>query len=391
MKTHVLLAALLAMVAISGCVSEDDAQDQLDNLRDEGGFDEDGNVTQSFGPHSGLALERPASWTPRLDAPPEWVQGEWWIFDLESQLEAGSWSNTRIVAGKQGPDYLLGMPINEFSDDIMVMHIPGFGLVNAENLGFEAHDVMFNFMEFPLEEGNSWTGDFEADGATLGFTVESIEGNLANIAITGAFDGSAVYDAEMGAVTYLELLGYAKYEVTGHGFGYEGIVRVPHSHDLIFFHGRLAQAQGLEPGSGFVNPNPKAQQDIITIPEGYDRVSFGLLFQDLAFGTLQTEAGAPETIGSGVYQIDVTAPDGETYTSQKLPTDGSAFKATMFANDNPTGDWIVDYVALGAGASFIEGIGYVTFDVVLPEGCVLLTSDVHNHGGDCGGHIHDIE
>ncbi|MGB1697933.1 MAG: hypothetical protein ACPHK8_06005, partial [Thermoplasmatota archaeon] len=172
-------------------------------------------------------------------------------------------------------------------------------------------------------------------------------------------------------------------EVTGHGFNYEGMVRVPHSHDLIFFHGRLAQAQGVDPDTGILSPNPKGPMDTITIGEGYDRVSFGLIFQDLLAGNTG--------VGSGLFQVDVVAPDGETYSSQKLPTDGSAFKVDLFANDNPAGDWQVTYVAAGAGLSFIEGIGYITFDVELPSGCVQLTSNVHDHGGNCGGHVHDIE
>lgn len=376
-----LLVALIALT-LSGCVSEDDVQDDITGNR-EGGFDEDGNVTQSFGPHSGLPLERPADWEPRMDAPPQWVQGEWWTFRLESQLEGSSWENTRVVAGKEGPDYLVGMPIDEFSDDVMVMHLPGFGLVNAESLGFEAHDVMFDFLEFPLEVGNTWTGYFESNAQPVTFLVEDISDNKAHMSISGQWGGSAIYDAELGTITYLELVGYAKYEITGHGFGYEGVVRVPHSHDLIFFHGRLAQVQGVDPQTAILTPNPKGPTDVITIAEGYDRVSFGLLFQDLVGGNVP--------VGSGVFQVDVTAPDGMEYTAQKLPTDGTAFKAVMFANDNPTGDWTIDYIALGAGLAAIEGIGYVTFDVVLPEGCVLLTSDVHDHGGDCGGHVHDIE
>lgn len=173
------------------------------------------------------------------------------------------------------------------------------------------------------------------------------------------------------------------YEVTGHGFDYEGTVRVPHSHDLIFFHGRLAQVADLSGGTpiGFgVNPLPL---ETITIPEGYDRVSFGIIFQDIGSGATG--------IGSGLFQIDVTAPNGDTYSSQKLPTDGSPFKVDLFANDEPTGDWTATFVAAGAGVSLLEGIGYITFDVDLPSGCVQLTSDVHDHGGNCGGHIHDIE
>ena len=52
------------------------------------------------------------------------------------------------------------------------------------------------------------------------------------------------------------------------------------------------------------------------------------------------------------------------------------------------GDPLIGTVAAGAGLSFIEGIGYITFDVELPSGCVQLTSNVHDHAGQstyCAG------
>lgn len=378
LKQTLVLASFL-LIALSGCVDSEEAPEETTTTGTaQDGFDENGNVTQTFGPHSGLPLERPADWTPRLDQSPEWVQGEWWTFDLQSHLDGSSFSNTRVVAGKEGADYLVGMPLEDFSDGVMIMHIPGFGLVNSDSLGFEAHDVMFDMMSFPLEESKTWTSSFEAPGQQITFLVEEIKDNQAHMSISGALGGgSAIYDAELGAVTYFELLNYAKYEITGHGFGYEGTVRVPHSHDLIFFHGRLAQVADLTLGPA---PLPL---ETITIPEGYDRVSFALIFQDIVAGATG--------VGSGLFQVDATAPNGETYTAQKLPTDGAPFKVEMFANDEPAGDWNLQYIAAGAGGSFIEGIGYITFDVELPSGCVLLTSSVHNHGGECGGHVHDIE
>lgn len=377
-KSAVLLLTLL-LAGLAGCV-DDDASDVDDTpvVTD----DTPDETEPSFGPMSGLPRERPADFTPSFDEAPQWVLGEWWDFELTSYLEDSSYTNTRVVAGKEGINYLVGMPIETFSDGIMVMHTPGFGLVDSTNLGFEAHDVKMDLMQFPVEEGNTWSAYFESTQQQLNFLVEAIEGNEAQISISGTYTGQMIYDAQMGAVSLLEFQGYSKYEVVAHGFDYEGQVRVPHSHDLIFFHGRLAQAQGVDPDTAVLTPNPKAPTDTITIPDLYDRVSFGLIVQDL---------GAASTgVGSGLFQIDATAPNGETYSFQKLPTNGNAFALELFANDEPAGDWTVQYVAAGAGLSFIEGIGYVTFDVNLPSGCVEKTSKIHDHGGDCGGHAHNL-
>jgi hypothetical protein len=66
-------------------------------------------------------------------------------------------------------------------------------------------------------------------------------------------------------------------------------------------------------------------------------------------------------------------------------------KIVSFAHDLPAGDWELEVIAAGPAQVFIEGIAYVVFDVDLPSGCVMVTERVHDHGGECGGHVHDIE
>ncbi len=390
--------ALLVAAALAGCADTDEEPLATETMEDEVGGEAPPPV---FGPHSGLPLERPGDWLPRLDAPPQWVQGEWWTVEATSAFDGQQYSIKRIVVGKEGPDYLVGMPIDAFDDEIMVLHHPGMGLVQADTLGYETHDFMFEPLQFPLEEGASWTSLWQSATGVVTHTVESVdlETRTATITMTGQQSGTYTYDADLGAISEFNAPGYMSWKVTGHGFGHEGIVRVPHGHDMTMFHGRvgplvpIVQSQGAvqqATGSAICPPNVNTCADVagpmetFVIPDEYDRASFSLILIDVpAF-----VGGAPAS--AGAYQITAAAPDGTTFEAQHLPTDG-ALTIQTHALDNPGGEWQLTTIVGGAGQVFIEGVTYVTFDVVMPEGCVLLTSDVHDHGGDCGGHVHDIE
>ncbi len=374
----ILLAALLASLAFAGCVEEEPI-----NLAQEVGSDDSPvDAVPTFGPHSGLprTLEQAAART-SLD-PPQWVLGEWWEIELTSHFTGDVSTFTRVVAGKEGTDYLVGMPLESFDDEAMIMHFPGFGLVKSQTLGYEAHDFLFQPLKFPLEVDLTWESLWQGADKVLTHLVadHDEEAGLVYLEAGGAQTLRYTYDIDQAAITEFEAPGYASYRVLRHGFDYEGTVRVPHGHDLTFFHGRLGPVPIQQSGTTV------APIETITIDEAYDRTSFILA----AFEMAPFVTGGMPPVGSGVSSIQATAPDGTQYALQKLPTE-AGHKVASFAHDLPAGEWTLQTVAAAGQQVFMEGVAYVVFDVDLPSGCVALTERVHDHGGQCGGHVHDIE
>lgn len=391
------LVALLVTAALAGCADEEPVPEEPEI--DSESMDSE-TPPPVFGPHSGLPLERAADWLPTLESPPEWVLGEWWQVKAASGFNGVEYDVTRIVAGKEGPDYLVGMPLDAFDDEIMVLHHPGMGLVRADTLGYETHDFMFELVHFPLEVGKTWDSLWQSANGVVTHTVESIDedAGTATITMTGQQSATYTYDANLGVVSSFNAPGYMSWEVVDHGFDWEGTVRVPHGHDMHIFHGRLGpvvpvvQSQGLvQQLTGTTPPADVAPPtETFVVPEGYDRASFSIIIVDLPAFIGPTVTGQAMPVAPGAYQVSGTAPDGTQFEATHLPTDGPVTIKT-YAVDNPGGEWSLQTVAAGAGQAFIEGVTYVTFDVVLPEGCVILTENVHDHGGECGGHVHDIE
>ena len=356
----VLAASVLLVALLAGCAGDEDPVPAAEP---------EPEATEApqpvFGPHSGLPRERPSDWRASLDAPPEWVLGEWWTIHAVSALDGTTYDITRVVAGKEGPDYLVGMPIDAFDDEIMVLHHPGMGLVQKASLGYETHDFLFAPLQFPLQEGDSWDSLWQSATGVVTHTVEAVDpiGGTAEIVMTGQQPARYTYDANLGAIRSFDAPGYMSWEVTGHGFDHEGTVRVPHSHDMTFFHGRLGpvvpvvQSQGIVgaltgsplcPPAGGPCADAAPPVETINISEGYDRASFSIIILDLpAF-----QFGAPVTAGG--YQVTATAPDGTVFESSLLPTDTSGISLETWAYEDPEGIWDLTTLAVGAGQAFIE-------------------------------------
>lgn len=298
-----------------------------------------------------------------LLAPPKWKQGEWWRIRLDD-FTGGHYEVTRVVAGVEGDFYLVGMPRDEFSDDLMVLHLPGFGQVSREDLSFEVHDAVFQALQFPLVDGASWTTAFEARPITTRVFVEGE--TQARIQFDGAQDhGNVTYDALVGEVVRHDAPAYVTYEVVDHGFNYTGIVTVPHMHDLVFQHFRIA---------GVLTGVPAASTsitDTIQIASSYDRVSFVLAGLNIVPGA---------AVAGGYYQEIATAPDGTRFELTVVPTD-PAFVIRTYAFHRPGGTWTLEHRAVGPGAAGAEGIAYHTYDVDMATGRVLPSTGEHKHGG----------
>ena len=372
-----LLVATLAAGLLAGCAGKTDSPAAADD-----GVQFQSNVLKLSLPT--MPREAPPAGERTLDKAPEWRLGEWWSYRFTDGFAGKTYEFTRVVAGqdKAAGNYLVGFPVDQFSNDIMLFHTPGFGDVRQSDLSYETHDKAFQMLQFPLRDGDSWQAEFEGTG--LGPAVASVtEPGKADIElITPAYDIQATYDAELGEISHMSLNNgtYADYEVTGHGYGFKGVVRVPHAHDLIFIHGRLAGActVGASSSGQNVGPcgQPKAPTETVEVGPGYDRAAFILAVGAGPF------LGVDNAVPAGVFRETATAPDGTQYRLELTPNEGG-FKIAAFGHDNPEGPWTLEHVAGGAGIAFIEGIGYHSIDVDLPSGCVINSVNAQHHNSEC--------
>lgn len=324
-----------------------------------------------------LASDPPAAGERSLDAAPKWRLGEHWEYKVVDGFTGTEYRTTRIVAGTDGGNYLVGFPIDNFGNDILVLHVPGFGDVSQANLGFEVHDVPFEPLRFPLREGETWETHFE--GLNMTMVVESISGNVATITGAGAFGMTITYDAEIGEMTVIDITNYARVELVKHGFRYDGVVRVPHAHDLVFQHGRLAALLSITGGPG---AGPQVPTETIEVEPGYDHLAFTLIAGSAVNLLAGSNLPMPITASGGYYDEKVTGPDNTVYQLTTLPHE-QALKLAFFGSGDPTGTWTLEHTAIGPGIAMAEGIGYHSIDVELPSGCVVQSANAGHHGGPC--------
>lgn len=373
--TPVLL--LLATAFLAGCAEDagDDpapTQDPVAQYQDE--------VVQVSAPV--MPRDPPAAGERTLDAVPQWRLGEWWTYTMTDGFTGQTYEFTRVVAGEDraAGNYLVGFPVEEFSNDVMLFHVPGYGDITQANLAYETHDSYFQPLSFPLAVGNQWEVSFE--GIANGIAeVVSAEGGKARIEMAVSNYGSIIaeYDAEVGEITSMDIGNgsYVTYAVTGHGYDYDGTVRVPHAHDLVFIHGRLAGVVNVGAGDTLAGP-VSGVTETVEVPGGYDRLSFIIAVGGGAF--------MPQGATAGAFRETVTAPDGTVYeatwTPADIPTSGM-LKIIAVGHDSPEGPWTLEHVAAGAGIAFVEGIGYHSIDIELPSGCVVASFNAQHHNADC--------
>lgn len=373
-----LLGALVVLGAVlAGCVGADDPVDPDVAETDAGAIYSDDRITIE-------TIVKTDIEPPTLASAPKWQLGEFWKVELTDRFVGSSYTTHRVVAGQETNAFLVGMPTHDFSNDFMVLHVPGFGQVMKDDLSFETHDCMFEPLKFPLEVDATWQTKFECRDVTA--IVESVEGNMAVVNIIGNNDNiRVVYDAEMRTIVEMDLAGYAVYKVVEHGFdfhealpSFEGQVTVPHMHDVIFQHGRVGGAANFGgPALGF---GADAPFDVVNVDPTYDRVSFVIILGNI-WGLVPLPADPP---AGGYYSELATAPDGTEYSLTMTPVEPGPLKIATFKHDDPDGDWNFQHMAVGPGLAMAEGIAYHVYDVVLPEGTLLPSVGEHQHGSGEG-------
>src|ERR1041385_5842182 len=89
-----------------------------------------------------MPRDAPLAGERNLTAPPQWRLGEYWKYHMQDQFTGHSSDFLRVVAGEDNAagNYLVGFPKDEFDNDVMVLHIPGYGDITKEDLSYETHD-----------------------------------------------------------------------------------------------------------------------------------------------------------------------------------------------------------------------------------------------------------
>lgn len=304
-------------------------------------------------------------------AAPQWATGEWWRYHVET-ITGVSYDVTRVVAGRDGDNYTVGMPLEdwaELGDMVIGYHLPGYGDVRVSDLMYEVHDLPYKLLDFPLEAGKTWEAGFEFSEITV--TVESATTSDAVIRVEKLYQqpwskplqpvtskvvgdpytARAEYDAALGEFRLLDIMGYARVEVVGHGFGHEGVVRVPRNQGIAFVDGVIGVAGTGTNGGG----DPTTGQ--VEVPPTWDGMSLVLAAGALGYDGQGT---------TGSYREVAIAPNGTRYEYSKGPLDGH-FDFKHLSVGPPGGLWRFEHYAVGPGLAQSEGFAYEVHDVDIPS------------------------
>src|ERR1041385_3548821 len=136
-----LLVAPVAAGLLAGCAGKTDSPAAADD-----GVQFQSNVLKLSLPT--MPREAPPAGERTLDKAPEWRLGEWWSYRFTDGFAGKTYEFTRVVAGqdKAAGNYLVGFPVDQFSNDIMLFHTPGFGDVRQSDLSYETHDKAFRML-----------------------------------------------------------------------------------------------------------------------------------------------------------------------------------------------------------------------------------------------------
>ncbi len=365
------LVLMMVLTGLAGCIA-DDPEPVVDEVVDEPAtiYVDDNIEVQDL---------EIIEWEPNLLEAPPWRVGEWWLIEMTDRFVGKTYKFYRVVAGFDNAtnSYLVGMPTHGFSNDVMVLHIPGYGQVKKDTLGYEMHDFMLDPLRFPVEDGDTWGTSFE--GPSINTFVEVLSDTEAKISFNGGRNGHYIYDANIHAIREFDVYNYAHYQVLEHGYdfheldGWNGQVTVPYKHDLIFAHGCVGPV-----GIQYTVAGPCVPVEEVEVPEGYDRASFITAAGDpLPLLGIQGQPQLP-----AVSWEAATDPAGNVYETQHV---GLGLVIDAHKSDDPVGTWSFQHVP-GAGLAFSEGIAYNVFDIQLPIGEIIETAGEHEHDDASEGH-----
>lgn len=349
-----VFALLLAALAIAGCAQPPAAE-----------------TTASPGPQVEIVADRPDTsfgdvatgpaaapdTNATTAAAPVLVPGEWWRIRFSSSFFQDVPEVVRVVAAVEPDGYLFGMPHEGWYKEAISYHAPAFGDVGLD-LSYETHNERFEPVRFPLFAGATWETVFAAARFTA--TVESADASTATIRFDpppsdpeptdpvyaalnpfGDFGGMRLtYDARQHEVVKFESA-IGTWEVVEHGYGFEGWVTVPRGLNTAIDYGQFLPAT---PGGPVVTRSQVVQG-------GFNRLTLLHVIVPL---------------GPGAYRIRSVSPNGTEFVTDSIA--GRSITLKFYEASKPDGEWKLEDVVGGPGATYSMGMAYHQYDIRLPDG-----------------------
>lgn len=347
MARGALLVGLLVVASLAGCTGSDAPADP-------------GNASSSALSSNATS---PSTADPGEDASnasgpvesPSWEVGTWWSYRVEHALGPTT-DVTLVVAEADQARYRLGWVQVRPGLPTLLFHFPPVGELSRPDLGWWYHDDTVTVLDFPLEDGKTWTGSMGDDELTYTaeqvgtrdgqptFAIEGVNGTGVTLLeaeyspSVGFFTKiSRYFDADGSPSPGVELLEHGTIEdLPGNG-----TVAVPSMTDLV--------------DHAVMGPDPETGRPPMGQPAGTFTVD-----EEVSWLALGAFMGGAE----GAYQASWRAPDGgpEAFTVTNGPGDSAVTLYTAYPED-PAGQWEYEATAGGPGFIFLEAVA-VTTDAV---------------------------
>lgn len=287
---------------------------------------------------------------------PEWRVGDWWTYHFTSDVYGKDFQATLVVGEVTGDGhYLVGMPADDFQDDVLLFHMPPTGRLDA-GLAYDVHDLQFDPFDFPLVDGTTWTTQWATTPLVLTAergTIETPGGKTDGYAIS---NGGQVEDAGRAVeLTYAPSVGWfvtheraypdgrvlERIELVDHGRDHQGDVRVIDDIGIVLLEARSTVALGGDPvGTPVLTFDPD---------DRYTHLMLGCVV-----------GGAP-----GHYTAEVQGPSGACTHNRQIDPGDSTFHTVAVEIANADGEWEARMVAGGQGLAVAEVLGYASWTVAI--------------------------
>lgn len=341
-----VLALLLLSASLAGCLGgSEDAPEPTAPASTNG----TAGTEPGTGSGNGTEADQAASTGPVSS--PSLTAGTWWRYRVEHALTEEPVEVTLAVAEATGSSYEIGWTDPQPGLATLIYHFPPVGTIQRPDLGAWYHDETVALLDFPLEDGKTWTtqlGDSELtmqaerNGTFQGGPHFTIRGTDAN----GALALNVEYSAAVGFYTSIERFFEGRgepspgiyLEETGDAASIDGEIVVPEMEDLV--------------NTANLGPDPEAQRP----PAGEVHGSF-TVDDDHDYLVLGAFMGG----GPGFYQTTWRPQQAGPITSFTTNEPGSSSVAlSQVQISGPEGSWTYDLTAGGPGFVFAEAIGVAT-------------------------------
>lgn len=283
--------------------------------------------------------------------PPEWRVGDWWTYRLTSDTYGLDTSLTLVVANLTDGGYVIGYPAAQAENATLplLFHMPAIGPV-TEDLSYDVHETRFEPVQWPLEEGRSWSTSWIASDVRLTARAENDTWRINN---TGHEDDAAglryeiVYDPAARAITSFTRTGLdgvlrQGIELVERGGNFTGDVVAIGNVRVVLLESRT---QGTMSAGA-----PTSPQAAFDVPEGIDTLLVGCI----AGGQPGQYHAEVRNAAGQVCLRDTTVPPGATTLDLQVveaPADGDGWEARL--------------AAVGQGGATAEVLGYASRVVTL--------------------------